>query len=83
LWLPWFFLLVGMANHMVWNGISFGLAEFGYLPIILNVVLIFPVFAIILRDFLGGHFNFLNFFETLPEQPVAHPPIPPPPPPPP
>lgn len=82
-WLPWFFLLVGMANHMVWNGILYGLIAFGYVPIILDVLVTFPVFVVILRDFLGGHFNFLNFFATLPEQPTAYPAIPPPPPPPP
>jgi len=82
-WLPWFFLLTGIANHMVWNGISFGLAEFGYLPIIFNVIVIFPVFAIVLRDLLGGHFNFQNFFRPLAEPATSYPAIPPPPPPPP
>jgi RsiW-degrading membrane proteinase PrsW (M82 family) len=82
-WLPWFFLLVGIGNHMVWNGISFGFADSGYLPIILNVIVTFPVFALVLRDFLGGHFNFQNFFETIPEPTTAFPPMPPPPPPPP
>jgi hypothetical protein len=68
---------------MVWNGISFGFADSGYLPIILNVIVTFPVFALVLRDFLGGHFNFQNFFETIPEPTTAFPPMPPPPPPPP
>jgi uncharacterized membrane protein YpjA len=45
-------------------------------------MVIFPLFAIILRDFLGGHFNFQNFFESLQESPSpAEVFVPPPPPP--
>jgi hypothetical protein len=43
--------------------------------------LILPLFLFILRDFLGGHFNFQHFFETTQESPASQPDIPPPPPP--
>ena len=82
--LPLLFLSIGLVNHMIWNAIAL-LSGLGYVAILLNVVLVFPIFAIILRDFLGGHFNFQNFFEHLPEPHPMHPaswPIPPPPPPP-
>ncbi|MEM3731297.1 MAG: PrsW family glutamic-type intramembrane protease [Candidatus Bathyarchaeia archaeon] len=86
---PWailtMFFFLGVINHVLWNGISLGLAGFGYLPIGVNVCLTLPIFLIILRDLLGGHFNFQNFFEPLPEPYQPYPiemPIPPPPPPP-
>lgn len=84
--LPLMFLLLGIINHIIWNGVSVGLSSLGYLPTIVNLFLIFPVFSIILRDFLGGHFNFQNFFQTLLEpypQYLMETPTPPPPPPPP
>ena len=71
--------LTGVANHIIWNSLAVGL---GFLGFLLDVFVIFPLFAIILRDFLGGHFNFQNFFEPL-ETPLAYPEVPPPPPPPP
>ena len=64
--LPLFFL-IGIANHMLWNALVVGLGIVGFL---LDVFLIFPFFAIILRDVLGGHFNFQNFFEPL-EKPTS------------
>jgi RsiW-degrading membrane proteinase PrsW (M82 family) len=84
--LPLMFLFLGMLNHIIWNSIATVLSSAGNLPMILvNLIIIFPIFAIILRDFLGGHFNFQNFFETIPEPaqpyPTAMPPPPPPPPP--
>jgi hypothetical protein len=86
--LPLMFFFLGVINHMLWNGISVGLSGLGYLPIGINIFLTFPVFLIMLRDFLGGHFNFQNFFEPLlepfqqyPTETPILPPSPPPPPP--
>lgn len=83
--LPLMFLLLGIINHIIWNSISIGLSSLGYLPIIVNISVTFPVFSIILRDLLGGHFNFQNFFQPLlePSPPYLTEPTPPPPPPPP
>jgi len=80
--LPLLFLFIGMGNHLIWNSISIGLAGLGIGAIFLNIVIIFPLFAFILRDFLGGHFNFQNFFEPLEKLSTAYPEVPPPPPPP-
>jgi len=80
--LPLLFLLVGMANHMVWNAIA-TIPDAGYWSIAVDAIIIFPIFAIILRDFLGGRFNFQRFFESSPEQsryPITAPPPPPSPP---
>jgi RsiW-degrading membrane proteinase PrsW (M82 family) len=81
MWMPWLFLLLGMINHMVWD--SFTLLPVGLIAIAINIILVFPIFAIILRDFLGGHFDFQNFLESLPEELTPFPTVPPPPPPPP
>jgi RsiW-degrading membrane proteinase PrsW (M82 family) len=81
--LPLLFLFIGMINHLVWNSVSVGLSSLGYAAIALNLAIVFPLFAIILRDFLGGHFNFPHFFEPLPEPSLLRPEISPPPPPPP
>jgi len=81
--LPLLFLLIGMANHIVWNTVAL-VPSAGYWPIAVDAIIIFPVFAIILRDFLGGRFNFQRFFESPPEQspyPITTPPPAPPPPP--
>ncbi len=86
LWLPFLFLLVGLCNHIVWNSLAVGLAllDLGYLPLILDIIIIFPTFALILRDFLGGHFNFQNFLAAAPREMSSYAmPSPPPPPPPP
>lgn len=82
-WIPFLFLLLGIVNHMIWNSIVVALATLGYLPIILDIIFVFPIFALILRDFLGGHFNFQNFLEPLAEPTTLPPVMPPPPPPPP
>lgn len=86
LWLPLLFLCTGVLNHGVWNGMTLigelG-AELGYLAIALDALVVFPVFAFVLRDFLGGHFNFRNFYETLREPSSPYPRVLPPPPPPP
>lgn len=76
---------LGVANHMVWNSIAIVLAFVG-LPLyglLLNIVFTLPLFLIVLRDLLGGHFNFQNFFETLTESTPNFTMIPPAPPPPP
>jgi hypothetical protein len=83
------FLFMGIANHICWNGIDVALTvAFSpdmILPTLMTVVIVFPLFALMLRDFLGGHFNFQNFFEPLPERPLLFqstalaPPPPPPP----
>jgi RsiW-degrading membrane proteinase PrsW (M82 family) len=83
LWLPILLVLVGMVNHSLWNAI----AVFAPAPVnwILGIVLVAPIFVVVLRDFLGGHFNFRRFFEPIPEPPSLiwkqHLPPPPPPPP--
>jgi len=85
--LPLMFLLIGMANHVVWNSFAVLLPAAGglwatpYLTTVLDIIIVFPVFAFILRDFLGGHFNFQHFFEPLPEPSPFYPTIAPPPPP--
>ena len=82
--LPIMFLAIGMLNHSLFNVI----ATFVPYPISIIVeIFLFPspMFILILRDFLGGHFNFQHFFEPLPEPSGPHwkeppPPIEPPPP---
>jgi len=79
------FLFLGLIAHMTWNALSVGLApSIGVGVLLMNLIIVFLPFATILRDLLGGHFNFQNFFEPLPE-PRTHPRIsmPPPSPPPP
>ena len=86
--LPLLFLLIGIVNHAVWNGVALlipaagGLWATPYLSTVIDVIIIFPISAFVLRDFLGGHFNFQRFFEPLPEPPPFYPKIAPPPPPP-
>jgi RsiW-degrading membrane proteinase PrsW (M82 family) len=76
---------LGVANHMVWNSLSiaFSLAGIGLIGLALDIFLIFPLSLIVLRDLLGGHFNFQNFFEPLETSTLTSVEIPPPPPPPP
>ncbi len=84
-WLPAPFLLIGLFAHILWNSVAIALN--GLTPLVLtglDVVLIFLPFAIIFRDFLGGHFNFQDFLRSVPE-PIPYrqtSPLPPPPPPP-
>lgn len=68
--LPLVFFFMGILSHMIWNGLAIGLAlgtGNPYVGVVLDILIIFPLSAIILRDFLGGHFNFQNFFQQLPE----------------
>jgi RsiW-degrading membrane proteinase PrsW (M82 family) len=82
------FLLIGIGNHILWNSFPIMLPALGflwglpYVETLLNVLILMPFSALLLRDFLGGHFNFQNFFEA-PKQQTRYPTIPPPPPPPP
>jgi RsiW-degrading membrane proteinase PrsW (M82 family) len=75
--LPVLFVLIGMINHSLWNII----AVFAPAPAswFLGIIVLAPPFLVILRDFLGGHFNFQNFFEPLPEPAYIQSNIPPPP----
>lgn len=86
--LPLLFLVMGMINHAVWNFFTVVLPTAGgiwatpFLTFAIAVVIVFPVFAFILRDFLGGHFNLQHFLEPMPEPSPLYPKIAPPPPPP-
>ena len=86
---PWLLslLFVGLAmlTHCIWNTLSLGLsyAGLGYFATVPDIIVIFPIFALILRDFLGGHFNFQNFFESPSASSTVFPVFLPPPPPPP
>lgn len=64
--LPLLFVGLAMLTHCIWNTLSLGLsyAGLGYFATVPDIIVIFPIFALILRDFLGGHFNFQNFFES-------------------
>lgn len=78
--IPIILVLVGMMNHCLWNALTF-------LPVwpsrIIRLFLLSPIFIVILRDLLGGHFNFTRFFEQHPEPARFNSRQPPPPPPPP
>jgi RsiW-degrading membrane proteinase PrsW (M82 family) len=74
--LPLVMWLLAVANHAIWNAWQFGvIPATGYGGIVLSLFVIVLPFLFILRDLLGGHFNFQHFFQTLPES------APPPPPP--
>jgi hypothetical protein len=75
--LPLLFFLVYLALSFVY----FGIATLTIGPYWGVKYLVLPLLVFILRDFLGGHFNFQHFFETIPEAPVPQPGIHPPPPP--
>ena len=65
--LPLIFWGVGMLNHCLWNAIAVSIPFPG--SMVVNMFVMSPVFVVVLRDFLGGHFNFHRFFEPLPEPP--------------
>ena len=87
-WLAVPFFLLGLAAHALWNlaGMIFE-AAFPASTIattVLIIAVVFAPFALILRDLLGGHFNFQNFLmrgNELPPFPVEGTiqPLPPPP----
>jgi uncharacterized membrane protein len=65
--------------------ISFALISLNAVPAeasyIISYVILIPIFAVILRDLLGGHFNFQHFLDPTPElnvTPEIHPVLPPP-----
>ena len=83
-WLPFLFFLLGLCNHIVWNTIALALSGLGaFIIVIIDVLAIFLPFAIMLRDLLGGHFNFQDFLSPVQEpvsytRPATFPPPPPP-----
>jgi RsiW-degrading membrane proteinase PrsW (M82 family) len=85
--MPLALFLVAILNHSLWNAWQFGVARnIGVLGQILPIIVVSGPFVIILRDLLGGHFNFQHFFDPIPEPIPSAPPnsdITPPPPPPP
>lgn len=85
--LPLILLLIGIIYHSIWNASGFlsnagGIWAAPYLALIVSAIVFIPPFLFILRDLLGGHFNFQHFFEILPEPSLFYPAIAPPPPPP-
>ena len=88
-WLAAPMLLFGWVNHMCWNALAMVLPLNVIIVVVLEVLIVFVPFGFILRDFLGGHFNFFSFLEPVQEpMPAGAPPAtgqlaPPPPPPPP
>ena len=84
-WLAPLFLLLGLCTHILWNSIALALSGLSpFVIIAVDVLVIFMPFAIILRDLLGGHFNFQDFLRPV-QEPISYQQIstvPPPPPPP-
>jgi|WetSurMetagenome_2_1015567.scaffolds.fasta_scaffold01140_11 RsiW-degrading membrane proteinase PrsW (M82 family) len=89
-WIAVFIMLFGWVNHMCWNALALVIPLNVIIVMVLDVLIVFVPFGVILRDFLGGHFSFFNFLESVQEPmlasvpPIAgqpsHPPPPPPPP---
>jgi RsiW-degrading membrane proteinase PrsW (M82 family) len=72
--IPLLLWLLAVLNHAFWNAWQFAVVPFlGYAGIALSILVIVLPFLIILRDFLGGHFNFGHFFETIPEPTISPP----------
>ena len=86
-WLGWLFIIFGLLAHIIWNSLSVVLAINVFASLIIEWIVVFVPFALILRDFLGGHYNFQDFLKPMTEMtaattmPVANQ-FPPPPPPP-
>jgi hypothetical protein len=78
--LPLLFYFLAEISWMVWNALAFAVSPNMTLEWVLDIVIAIPLFAFILRDFLGGHFNFQDFFQPLAEPEVSIPEAPPPPP---
>jgi RsiW-degrading membrane proteinase PrsW (M82 family) len=77
------FLGIAYFSHFCWNSLAIVWAYLIpsiFLYAFLTGITVFPIFASILRDILGGHFNFQNFLASFPEQKVMIPAPPPPPP---
>ncbi len=82
--LPLLFYFLAVISWIVWNALAFAASPNMALEWVLGIVIAIPLFAFILRDFLGGHFNFQDFLQPLaePEEPIPEAPPPPPPSPP-
>jgi hypothetical protein len=82
--LPLLFYFLAVISWMVWNALAFAVRPNMAAEWVVDIVIVIPLFAFMLRDFLGGHFNFQNFLEPLPEPSppslLEGPPPPPPPP---
>jgi RsiW-degrading membrane proteinase PrsW (M82 family) len=81
--LPILTLVFAILFHSFWNAWQFFVnSVLGYLGIVLSIFVLVVPCLVILRDFLGGHFNFGHFFESIPEPPPSMPTdllVPPPP----
>jgi hypothetical protein len=80
--LPLLFYFLAVMSWMVWNALAFAASPNMSLEWVLDIIIAIPLFAFIVRDLLGGHFNFQNFLQPLaePEVSILEPPLPPPPP---
>jgi RsiW-degrading membrane proteinase PrsW (M82 family) len=75
--LPLVLWLIAVLSHAFWNAYQFTVVpSLAYWGILLSLFVIVLPCMIILRDFLGGHFNFGNFFEAIPEPLPPAPPTP-------
>jgi hypothetical protein len=79
--LPLFFYFLAVISWLVWNAFAFAVRPNVAAEWALDIIIVVPLFAFILRDFLGGHFNFQDFLRPLAEPCVLVPEPPPPPPP--
>jgi RsiW-degrading membrane proteinase PrsW (M82 family) len=87
-WLPILFFLLGLFNHMLWNTMSLlagSVTNSPFVILLIDVLVVFVIFALMFRDLLGSHFNFQNFLQPVKEpniyqQTGSFPPPPPPPP---
>jgi protease PrsW len=84
IWLGWAFMLIGLTGHILWNSIVLTFGKNFVAGLIVDLIVISVPLAILLRDVLGGHFNFQNFFDSpnqmqAPEPKAEFPPPPPPP----
>jgi hypothetical protein len=78
--LPLLFYFLAVVSWLVWNAFAFAVRPNMAAEWVLDIVIVIPLFAFIIRDFLGGHFNFQNFLQPLAEPEVLVPEPPPPPP---
>jgi len=85
-WIPYLLFLLGTINHIIWNTIALALSGSlnVFIVVLIDIIAVFLPFAAILRDLLGGHFNFQSFLNQLQEpisytRPTSFPPPQPPP----
>lgn len=78
--LPLFFYFLAVVSWVVWNAFAFAVRPNMTAEWALDIITVIPLFAFVIRDFLGGHFNFQNFLQPLAEPDVLVPGLPPPPP---